>query len=115
MDGYVRDSWTVGRRLTLNLGLRFDSQDAFAPEQCREASNPLPGGAVVFPAGCFSKVELNTWNSVSPRLHAAYDLFGDGKTVLKGGWGRFYHMRQLEPDAFRVSGNCHRHRRIPVE
>ena len=45
---YVRDSWTVGRRLTLNLGLRFDSQEAFVPEQCREAAT---GPAdVVFPA-----------------------------------------------------------------
>jgi outer membrane receptor protein involved in Fe transport len=40
IDSYVRDSWTVGRRLTLNLGLRFDSQDAFVPDQCRETARP---------------------------------------------------------------------------
>jgi hypothetical protein len=61
---------------------------------------------VIFPAGCFAREDLKTWNSVAPRLHAAYDLTGDGKTVIKGGWGRYYHMRQLEPDALRVSGNA---------
>jgi len=104
LGGYVRDSWTVGRRLTLNLGLRFDSQDAFFPDQCRDAAG-APSD-VVFPAACFSEVQLNSWNSVAPRLHAAYDLSGDGKTVIKGGWGRYDHMRQLEPDAFRVAGNA---------
>ena len=43
LGSYVRDSWTVGRRLTLNLGLRFDSQEAFVPEQCREAAKPSRG------------------------------------------------------------------------
>jgi hypothetical protein len=104
LAAYVRDSWTVGRRLTLNLGLRFDSQKAFFPAQCREAAT-APSD-VVFPSGCFSRVELNTWNSVAPRLHAAFDLTGDGKTVIKAGWGRYDHMRQLEPDALRVAGNA---------
>jgi hypothetical protein len=100
---YVRDSWTVGRRLTLNLGLRFDSQEAFVPEQCREAAT---GPAdVVFPAACFSRVQIKTWTSVAPRLHAAFDLSGDGRTVIKGGWGRYDHMRQLDPDLLRLAGN----------
>jgi hypothetical protein len=104
VGSYVRDSWTVGRRLTLNLGLRFDSQDAFVPEQCRDAATPPAD--VIFPAACFSKVQINTWNSVTPRLHAAYDLSGDGKTVIKGGWGRYDHMRQLDPDVIRLAGNA---------
>jgi Carboxypeptidase regulatory-like domain len=100
---YVRDSWTVGRRLTLNLGLRFDSQDAFVPEQCREAAKPPAD--VVFPAECYSRVQIKTWRSVAPRLHAAYDLSGDGRTVIKGGWGRYDHMRQLDPDLLRLARN----------
>jgi hypothetical protein len=35
---------------------------------------------------------------VVPRLHVAYDVTGDGKTVVKGGWGRFAHRRQLDPE-----------------
>ena len=42
---------------------------------------------------------------MAPRLHVAYDLSGDGKTVIKGGWGRYDHMRQLEPDVLTVARN----------
>jgi len=104
LASYVRDSWTIGRRLTLNLGLRFDRQAAFFSDQCRDTAT-APSD-VIFPATCFSSVELNTWNSMAPRVHAAYDLSGDGKTVIKGGYGRYDHLRQLEPDALRVAGNA---------
>jgi hypothetical protein len=90
---YVKDSWTVARRLTLNLGLRYSRESVFIPEQCREAA-AFPSD-VMFPAGCFDKVQLPTQNSVVPRLHAAYDLSGDGKTVLKGGWGRYGFRREI--------------------
>ena len=43
--------------------------------------------------------QLRVWNTLAPRLHAAYDITGEGKTVAKFGWGRFVHMRSLEPEA----------------
>ena len=85
---YFQDNWTVARRLTLSLGARYAYDNAFAPEQCREA------GAFAA-AQCFDAVQMNKWNTVVPRLNAAFDLFGDGKTVLKGGWGRFVHFREV--------------------
>ena len=100
---YLKDSWTIGRRLTLNVGARYTRDSGYVPENCREAA--APPSDVVFPAQCFEKVELRLFNSVAPRLHAAYDLAGDGKTVLKGGWGRYDHMRQIEPDAWRLAQN----------
>ncbi len=90
---YVKDSWTVARRLTLNLGLRFSRESVFIPEKCREAAT-FPSDAM-FPAQCFDKVQLPIQNSVVPRLHAAYDLSGDGKTVVKGGWGRYGFRREV--------------------
>jgi hypothetical protein len=36
------------------------------------------------------------FNSVVPRLRATYDLTGDGKTVVKGGWGRYVRMRLFD-------------------
>ena len=38
-----------------------------------------------------------------PRVHGAYDLFGDGKTVIKGGFGRFANLRDLSPELTRLA------------
>jgi hypothetical protein len=90
---YLQDSWKAGR-LTLNLGLRYAYDDGYAPEQCRVAADPP--GDVANPAFCWPKVQMKIFNSVVPRLHAAYDLTADGKTVVKGGWGRFMLMRYTD-------------------
>ena len=86
---YAQDSWTIARRLTLNLGARYAHAVGFVPEQCRSASDPPLD--VLYPAQCFPRIEFPTWNSIVPRLHAAYALTGDGKTLIKGGFGRFAH------------------------
>ncbi len=92
-SAYLQDSWKMGD-LTLNLGLRYAYDNGYAPEQCRVAADPP--GDVVNPARCWPKVQMKVFNSVVPRLHAAYDLTGDGKTVVKGGWGRFMLMRYTD-------------------
>ena len=93
---YAQDSWTLGRRLTLNLGARYAHDNGFVPESCREAARPP--GHVAFPAQCFPRTQFNIWNTIAPRLHAAWDVAGDGRTMVKGGWGRFDHMRQQVPE-----------------
>ncbi len=89
---YARDNWTISRRLTFNLGARFVHDRGFVPEQCRPDSDPPEFG----PATCQSRVDLAPWISVAPRLYASWDVTGGGKTVVKGGWGRFDHPREIE-------------------
>jgi hypothetical protein len=87
-SAYGNDSWTIGRRLTLDLGLRFEHDPAFAPAQGRQA------GAWPFtPAQRIDKTPFQTLTSLAPRLYFSYDVMGDARTVVKGGWGRFYKQR----------------------
>jgi carboxypeptidase family protein len=81
---FLNDTYTF-RRLTLNLGARYDRYRVFLPEQDREASRFSPT------ARHFDALSnVKTFNHVAPRIGAIYDLTGDGKTVLKANFGRYY-------------------------
>lgn len=79
---YAQDQWTVDR-LTLNVGLRFDYFHGFVPAQ------DVPAGQFL-PARSFDAVKhVPLWKDLSPRIGAAYNLFGDGRTALKASVGRY--------------------------
>jgi hypothetical protein len=81
---YAQDQWAVGR-FTLNLGLRYEYFNGYVPAQTVPAT---PSGWI--PERRFDKVEgIPLWHDISPRLGAAYDLFGDGSTALKFSIGRY--------------------------
>src|SRR5262245_32584201 len=79
---YAQDAWTV-KRLTLNLGLRFD----WIAESLGEVDHPANALFGAFTQPALDRV-IN-WKDLSPRVGAAYDLFGDGKTAIKGGINRY--------------------------
>ncbi len=80
---FGQDQWRV-KRLTLNLGLRFDWFQATDPQQTVPA-NPQYGLAAKIYGAQSNVVD---WKDLNPRLGAAYDLFGNGKTAIKASLSR---------------------------
>ena len=79
---FAQDQWTLDR-LTINLGLRYDSLEGYVPPQSLFDTQFLPGRD-------FPEVKhVPLWKDVNPRVGVAYDLFGDGRTALKGSLGRY--------------------------
>jgi hypothetical protein len=103
-EGFVQDSWKVRKNLTLELGLRFSHFQPWADR--------LGFGYSIFDYSKYNPSCLPTdycgflWHSrdpnvplagfptralfYQPRFGLAWDIFGNGKTVIRGGWGRFY-------------------------
>ena len=87
---YVQDAWTLRRRLTLNLGLRYDRFTSYYPQQNTSTNLTFPQ---LFPPTTFpASGNIVDWNNVSPRLGFAYDVTGKGTSVVRFSYGRFYKM-----------------------
>ncbi len=130
---YVQDNWKASQRLTLNLGVRWDSIPHTYEESNRQSNfypnlyNPA-AAAIILPSGNISPsspglgtspnsilagyqfylngvglagkngipagLVNNYWGTIGPRLGFAYDLTGQGKTVIRGGVGVMYERIQ---------------------
>ena len=75
---FIQDAWTISNRLTLNLGLRSDSETipSYQPQ------NP--------------SLSFGLADKIAPRVGFAYDVNGDGRWKAYGSWGLFYDISKLE-------------------
>ncbi len=100
ISAFFQDDWKVSRRLTLNLGLRWDWQQK--PYERNnghinfDPSLPNPGtpfmGQVVYAGrnGQPRSFMEEDFLDFGPRFGFAWDIFGNGRTVFRGGYGIFY-------------------------
>jgi hypothetical protein len=79
---YAQDAWTLNR-LTLNMGVRFD----WIAQSLGEVNHPA--NALFGPFTTPALDRVISWKDLSPRVGAAYDLFGNGRTAIKGGINRY--------------------------
>ncbi len=72
--GFVKDDWVISRRVTLNLGMRYDLETGTVN---KDLHNPIEPGE-----------KRGDYNNIAPRLGFAYDVLGSGRTIVRGGYGR---------------------------
>jgi TonB dependent receptor-like, beta-barrel/Carboxypeptidase regulatory-like domain len=81
---FASDTVTVGERLTINAGVRFDHSRAVSQDLGAIDAQGRETGEIIRGAGT-----LYTWNVVSPRLGVTERLTADGRTILRASYGRF--------------------------
>jgi outer membrane receptor protein involved in Fe transport len=85
---YLQDSYRLSRRLTLNLGLRYD-YFGIIQEKHGMFTNVDPTTGEVFPVGQ-GRLYQPDYKNWAPRFSVAWDVTGKGKTVVRTGFGIFY-------------------------
>jgi hypothetical protein len=80
---FAQDKWRVTNRATLSLGLRYDLE----VQPIQEVDNPAFSDPSQYPVDK---------NNIGARLGLTYDVAGDGQSVVRGGYGRFYDKTHFE-------------------
>ena len=114
---WAQDSWKATRKLTVNLGLRADhigqwydtlgGTQVWDPASYVNTPNP-PANTGLLWNKLNSKIPTSGWQSqlflYDPRLGVAYDVFGTGKTVVRGGFGTYRYQVSSNDSSAAMAG-----------
>jgi len=118
-SAYLQDSVTFAKRLTLNIGIRYDRSWGSIPAMTKGRSatelsywlgeniiRPMVAASYAdrFPTGLnpFGEMKIDAWDNVmawnafSPRIGLAYDVFGNGRTAFKASFSRYTNYMMLQ-------------------
>ncbi|MGQ0736382.1 MAG: carboxypeptidase regulatory-like domain-containing protein [Acidobacteriota bacterium] len=85
-SAYLNDRITVSRKLTLNVGVRWDRYSSFLPEQGNPGTGPFATRAIIEYQG---EGAYPIYSTLVPRVSAVYDVTGEGRLAVRGSYGRY--------------------------
>jgi hypothetical protein len=85
---FVQDNWAITPNLNLSLGLRFEYNSVVYPAQ-NTTEGPIEFLGQIYNRSIPKSLTMFKWADLAPRVGVIYDLFSDGKTLLKASWSRY--------------------------
>ncbi|MEY4634344.1 MAG: hypothetical protein RJA55_142 [Acidobacteriota bacterium] len=83
---YFNDKITLSRKLTLNVGVRYDRYSSFLPEQGNPGTGPFATENIFAAKG---EENYPIYQTLVPRISAVYDLTGEGRVAVRASYGRY--------------------------
>jgi hypothetical protein len=99
---YVQDDWKISPRLTLNIGVRYDVDIGFVDSRHQQQGSRVIKAFQIIGNPLGSRVAKDDKNNFSPRFGFAYDIGGNGRSVVRGGYGIYYDQSFLNVPLFAV-------------
>lgn len=98
---YAQDDWKITPKFTLNVGVRYDVDFGFVDEAHARQNRAFRALEIIGSNWARKTVEDDT-NNISPRVGFAWDVRGDGRSVIRGGYGMYFDQSFLNVPLFAV-------------